>query len=289
MKVPRGKQEPGKGGFWDIDPSYYKNNNSSLVRPSLECPPRKRRRGNKNTKIQIKFLPSDEGQTGGRSVSREELQSPLMPTCATATDSGISLTYSLPAKQAKLNPSSPAINPGQGASNCPLVYEDVYTDLDVTSLPVLTVIKQHDDVLQSFLSFSTPVDQQPSPAEDSSCGTVSSLIKALRPVPLSQIPAELLSRPPPVILCHSEPASPVPGTRMEDEEDILDTLSTNFDVPLYSCPGADWTKIPYGGQDSSNEAASPDSSFIDQSWDETQTLPLFEPTLDFEACLMDLD
>ena len=101
----------------------------------------------------------------------------------------------------------------------------------------------------------------------------------------------LLLKPPPLLLPHSPPASPVSSSRTEDEE-ILDTLSTNFDIPLYSCPEADWTKIPYGGQDSSNEAASPDSSFIDQSWDETQTLPtlpLFEPTLDFETCLMDFD
>ena len=117
---------------------------------------------------------------------------------------------------------------------------------------------------------------------------ISSLLRRLRPVPLSQIPSNLLSKPPPVIMMDSGVGSPVPGSRLEDE-DMLDTLSTNFDVPLYSYPGADWPKIPYGGQDFSNEAASPDSSFIDQSWDETQNLPLFEPTLDFDSCLMDLE
>ena len=117
---------------------------------------------------------------------------------------------------------------------------------------------------------------------------ISSLLRRLRPVPLSQIPPDLLSKPPPVIRMDSGVVSPVPGSRLEDE-DILDSLSTNFDVPLYSYPCADWPKIPYGGQDFSNEAASPDSSFIDQSWDETQTLPLFEPTLDFDTCLMDLE
>ena len=270
LKVPRGKQEPGKGGFWDIDPSYYRNNTSGPARAGVESSPRRRRRGNKNTKIQIKFLPREDGQSQARPVSREDLQSPLMPTCATATDSGISLTYELPSKQPTLNPSSPA------PASRPLVY-------DLSSLPVLTVINQQNDLLQSLPSSSS---------SSSSCpGTVSSLIARLRPVPLSQIPAELLSSPPPLLLRHSPPASPVSSSRTEDEE-ILDTLSTNFDIPLYSCPEADWTKIPYGGQDSSNEAASPDSSFIDQSWDETQTLPtlpLFEPTLDFETCLMDFD
>ena len=222
-----------------------------------------------------------------------------MPTCATATQNGISLTYSLPSKQGKMKTGPGSASPGGSRSsnspnNTPLVYEDQslqYREIDVSSLPVLTVIKQHNDVIQSFLSFPPRIIQQPEPQFPSLAETdskISCLLQKLRPVPLSQIPPELLSKPPPVILVDSGLGSPVPGSRLE-EEDILDSLSTNFDVPLYSYPGSDWPKIPYGGQDFSNEAASPDSSFIDQSWDETQTLPLFEPTLDFDTCLMDLE
>ena len=222
-----------------------------------------------------------------------------MPTCATRTQNGISLTYSLPAKQEKI---SPAGSRSSNSPSTPLVYEDPslqYRGIDVSSLPVLTVINQHNDVIQSFLSFSSPVIQQAEPSPPQHPGQAptdpktSSLLQRLRPVPLSQIPAELLSKPPPVLLLDSGVGSPVPGSRLEDDEELLDSLSTNFDVPLYSYQGsyqgADWPKIPYGGQDFSNEAASPDSSFIDQSWDETQTLPLFEPTLDFDTCLMDLE
>ena len=235
------------------------------------------------------------------SVSRDELASPLMPTCATPTHNGISLTYSLPAKPGTLSPARSSKSPQ--APQAPVVAEDQslqYREIDVSSLPVLTVIKQHNDVIQSFLSFPSPmIPQQPSQQfpgltysseqEPEPLTKISSLLRRLRPVPLSQIPADLLSRPPPVLTMDSGVGSPVPGSRMEDEDILDSSWSSNFDVPLYSHPGADWPKIPYGGQDFSNEAASPDSSFIDQSWDETQTLPLFEPNLDFDTCLMDLE
>ena len=84
----------------------------------------------------------------------------------------------------------------------------------------------------------------------------------------------------------------MPSLSSADTEDFLDSLVWSpgtADLPLYSHPAQpDWSKMPAGGRSSANEMAASESSLLDQSWDETQTLPLFEPTLDFES-LMDYD
>ena len=145
--------------------------------------------------------------------------------------------------------------------------------------------------------------------------TVSTILSCLTPVPLTDIPTYMSSIPSPdissMLLTSTTTSIMIPTTTttippslspppavpspthppadMQEDEDVLDSLSNSLDVPLYSYPVPDWSKMTYSGQDWSNLSNNTDSSALDQSWDETsQTLPLFEPTLDFES-LMDFE
>lgn len=135
-------------------------------------------------------------------------------------------------------------------------------------------------------------------------GPVLEAIRSLTPVSLIDIPLHMLTTPAPMAMVTRAP-SPilVPNITMALEtsgdisDDLLDSLSVTsvVDLPLYSHHhlSSDWSKmIPEAGGGLTNESA--DSSLgLDQSWASAseeggQTLPLFEPTLDFDS-LMDYD
>ena len=187
---------------------------------------------------------------------RPALQSPLMPTSATATENAISLTYALPGgEQAPAPPLSP-------------------------TYPVLSLAE----------TGSPDPDPAPAPAPL----TVSAILSRLSPVKPAEIPVSMLSTPPPalaVLAGRTTPATPVPSlaSPAQEGEDILDSLSSSLDVPLYSFTHSGWTKLSSESSAWSNENKEDESSFLGQSWDETQTLPLFEPTLDFDHCFMEIE
>ena len=138
-------------------------------------------------------------------------------------------------------------------------------------------------------------------------GPVLEAIRSLTPVSLIDIPLHMLTTPAPLAMVTRAP-SPilVPNITMalETSEDIADDLLDSFSVPVVDLPlyshshhhlSSDWSKmIPEAGGGLTNEIAASDSSLgLDQSWssaseDGGQTLPLFEPTLDFDS-LMDYD
>ena len=138
-------------------------------------------------------------------------------------------------------------------------------------------------------------------------GPVLEAIRTLTPVSLIDIPLHMLTTPAPLAMVTRAP-SPilVPNITMalESSEDITDDLLDSFsppviDLPLYSHShhhlSSDWSKMtPEAGGGLTNEITASDSSLgLDQSWssaseDGGQTLPLFEPTLDFDS-LMDYD
>ena len=308
-------------------------------------------------------------------IKLPSLQSPLMPTSATASDNTISLTYSLPPQpKPPQSPNLPILAPINLASTTPtfikpetilppqiiskiptvtqqlpeghasllpiptsvssatstMIYEPLYTtsgapqtSIDSSNLPILTVVKNENAVYESFITFTTQVNQpvleshelvleDPSLGQTSmesltaldlstdyaSSSNISSLLSSLTPVPLSEIPSYMSSTPPPdfsfTLRSGLSSATPVPSvsspiTNHHDDEDVLDSLSTSLDVPLYSYPGPDWSKMANRGQEWTNMSPHTDSSVLDQPWDEHgQTLPLFEPTLDFES-LMDFE
>ena len=185
---------------------------------------------------------------------RPALQSPLMPTSATATENAISPTYALPGgEQVPPPPLSPAY-------------------------PVL-----------SLVDTGSP-NPEPTPAPL----TVSAILSRLSPVKQAEIPVSMLSTAPPVLAVlagRTTPATPVPSlaSPAQEGEDILDSLSSSLDVPLYSFTHSGWTKLSSESSAWSNENKEDESSFLGQSWDETQTLPLFEPTLDFDHCFMEIE
>ena len=305
--------EQGKGGFWEIDPNHINHSSTPTITEKniLEPDTSKRRRRRKNdTPIQYNFTNSSGKRLAKK--SKPGIQSPWMPSSATASEDGISLTYSLP--QIVPVASAPVLEPPQvqlpvdtsSVSSSPVIYETVYT-LDNTSLPVLTVIK--NNIIQSFLSFTTPlvapntnIREQTDNFIDSSQiennvkiedneaskNSVETVLKSLSPVCLGDIPPHMLSTPPPTLDVLPRPTTPITVPSLSTDDDILDSLSTSLDMPLYSYSFADWPKMTAGGQEVTNEAAASESSLLDQSWDETQTLPLFEPTLDFET-LMEYD
>ena len=177
-----------------------------------------------------------------------------MPTSATATENAISLTYALPGgEQVPPPPPSPAY-------------------------PVL-----------SLVDTGSP-NPEPTPAPL----TVSAILSRLSPVKQAEIPVSMLSTAPPVLAVlagRTTPATPVPSlaSPAQEGEDILDSLSSSLDVPLYSFTHSGWTKLSSESSAWSNENKEDESSFLGQSWDETQTLPLFEPTLDFDHCFMEIE
>ena len=130
--------------------------------------------------------------------------------------------------------------------------------------------------------------------------SLDTVLRGLAPVSLRDIPLHMLSVPVPRDILATSAAKPnleprVPSLSSADTEDFLDSLSCvsvcspgTADLPLYSHPAQDWSKMAAGGRSPANEMAASEASLLDQSWDETQTLPLFEPTLDFES-LMDYD
>ena len=177
-------------------------------------------------------------------------------------------------------------------------------------LPILTVVPSTaGDLLHSLVTFTTSAAAAPdtSPQLTSvprSAVTeqqpLDAVLRGLAPVSLRDIPLHMLSVPVPRDILATSAAKPnleprVPSLSSADTEDFLDSLSCvsvcspgTADLPLYSHPAQDWSKMAAGGRSSANEMAASESSLLDQSWDETQTLPLFEPTLDFES-LMDYD
>ena len=135
-------------------------------------------------------------------------------------------------------------------------------------------------------------------SECAASSKISSILSSLTPVPLSEIQSCMTSTPPPdlsfILRSCPSSATPVPSvtssiTNHQDDEDVLESLSTSLDVPLYSYPSPDWSKMANSGQEWTNVSPGTDTSMLDQSWDEeSRTLPLFEPTLDFES-LMDFE
>ena len=180
-------------------------------------------------------------------------------------------------------------------------------------LPILTVVPSTaGDLLQSLVTFTTSAAAAPdtspqlhtsvprSAVTEAPLQPLDTVLRGLAPVSLRDIPLHMLSVPVPRDILATSAAKPnleprVPSLSSADTEDFLDSLSCvsvcspgTADLPLYSHPAQDWSKMAAGGRSSANEMAASESSLLDQSWDETQTLPLFEPTLDFES-LMDYD
>ena len=296
--------------------------------------PKKKRKPKKNTKIQIKFTSTDGEKPMNLSrKSKCGIQSPLMPSSATATENAISLTYELPRTMLSPELQDPSIPKVLSSSNTPVIYS-----LD-QSLPVLTVLKNDTEVVESYISYSTiqtngkndgvqnsawsttevvasdtigksssvseqidhvmSVDDTQMDQTQHTVGSATSsisdtnakssldfAIKTLCPVSLGEIPTHMLATPPPSFQLQRESSpAPVPSVSSTHDDDLIDSLSSSFEMPLYTLSASDWSKIQTGGSESANEVSASHSSFLDQSWDETQTLPLFEPTLDFETLM----
>ena len=341
-KVARKNADPGKGGFWEIDPQFLTKRSITFPARGLVEEPEaarvraRRKKPKRNTKIQISFTRGEGGgggKVGGTKQARAEIRSPLMPSSATETDRGISLTYSLPpSKQRPRPPPGPAPAPPP-PTNTALVSLPVHASLSPPpappsappppvmletllglgaeqQLPILRVVPSTaGDLLHSIVTLTTSAAAAPdtspqlhtsvprSAVTEAPQQSLDTVLRGLAPVSLRDIPLHMLSVPVPRDILATSAAKPnleprVPSLSSADTEDFLDSLVWSpgtADLPLYSHPAQpDWSKMPAGGRSSANEMAASESSLLDQSWDETQTLPLFEPTLDFES-LMDYD
>ena len=96
-KVARKNADPGKGGFWEIDPQFLTKRSITFPARGLVEEPEaarvraRRKKPKRNTKIQISFTRGEGGAgggVGGTKQARAEIRSPLMPSSATETDRG---------------------------------------------------------------------------------------------------------------------------------------------------------------------------------------------------------
>ena len=252
-------------------------------------PPKPRRSSKRNTKIQIEFNSSDGQETASVQSSRNEIFSPIMPTSATTMDNEVRLTYNLPetTQTSQDEDSQPALLPmetlQQETSMSPSMIQP--------SLPMLTLYKYN--LVQSILSKSLnniPVNDNTANITIEEIQPVENILKSLTPVSLEDIPVHMLSlakQPPSLIpLRPRSTSTPTTVPMTNDDDEILESVcAAGFDLPLYSHPLSDWSKLEAREQESANEEAASEASYLDQSWDETQTLPLFEPTLDFDTLM----
>ena len=129
-KINRTKEEPGKGGFWMLDPQYLQQDSTSDTEeeltenqtktistqpppptfPPVSLPPvspispseENTETRPPTTKICLKFQMNSPPPMGGGSGSnpspgkKQPLKSPLMPTSCTATSGSVNLTYNFP-------------------------------------------------------------------------------------------------------------------------------------------------------------------------------------------------
>ena len=216
-----------------------------------------------------------------------------MPTSATTMDNEVKLTYNLPetspCQDEDSQPPLPPLETFQPEASTPPSQIE-------PSLPMLNLYKYN--LVQTLLSKSLdsfPVNDPSANITIEEIQPVENILRRLTPVSLEDIPVHMLSvaqQPPYLIPLRPRSSSTPtmvpssPGQVIHDDE-ILESVcgAAGFDLPLYSHPLSDWSKLEAREQESANEEAASEASYLDQSWDETQTLPLFEPTLDFDTLM----
>ena len=292
--MARQKDEQGKGGLWEIDQDFVINEpdedddpDEAVFEPPPPPPPRRKRGASKkNTKIQAEFT-ATEGQ---EELLPNDACSPMIPSSANTSNNEMKLTFDLPedSETSPLPSSDTSSSPGP----LPLLTLYKYNLIQNLISPAYNLVTASITTEEDIVDSTNVTIEEIQPVE--------AILKSLTPVSLEKLPQHLLEThlPPPALiqsqqlpplLLHRERirsvSVPSPSLTSQDDEILESLCSPGLDLPLYQHNISDWSKLEAADQESTNEEAASESSYLDQSWDETQTLPLFEPTLDFDTLM----